>query len=206
MKSEIKASIVRLSAKLEKYPFHDQKRYAQFLAQAYYFVKHSTPMLALSAGLSVNNRDYHIRCIEHLSEEKGHDKMLLNDLKAMGYSIGDFSEMNSTKALYQTQYYYIQHVSPMSFLGYVMLLEGLAVVVGKTLNLMIQKHAGKSFIKVHSDDDIEHLDKALSMMDSFSEKQQREVLENCLLAEHLYTNMLREMTDLKATTEAVLSN
>ena len=190
MKNRIKGAIDKVSGALSQFQFEDPKAYAFWLSQAYYFVRHSTPMLALSAGLSVENNAYHNRCIDHLSEEKGHDKMLINDLKLMGYRPQNFPELAQTQALYQTQYYWIQHKSPVSFLGYIMLLEGLAVVGGKELHARVQGHKGKTFIKVHSDDDVEHLEKAMQMMDAFTPAEQVMITKNCEMSAEIYLTMI----------------
>lgn len=202
MKTRLKASVDMVAKKLESLDFSDSFQYSVFLSQAYYFVRHSTPMLALSAGLSVNDRPYHIRCIEHLGEEKGHDKMLLNDLKFMGYKPEDFPELPATKALYQTQYYYIEHVSPTSFLGYIVLLEGLAVVSGKNLLKKVENFKGKSFLVSHAADDVEHLEKAFSIIDGYSPDEQERIVENCELAASLYVSMLNAIAMVKPIAKA----
>ena len=82
--------------------FSNDEVYSNWLAQQYYIVRHSTPLLAISCGLSIENREYHLRCIEHLHEERGHDKMILSDLKKLGHNIASLREMNSTKPIYQS--------------------------------------------------------------------------------------------------------
>lgn len=193
MKARLIKAVETVAKRLEEHNFEDTYQYALFLSQAYYFVKHSTPMLALSAALSIDNRAYHIRCIEHLGEEKGHDKMLLNDLKFMGYKLEDFPEFSMTKALYQTQYYWIEHKSARSFLGYIVLLEGLAVYSGKKILKRVEKFKGKSFIDNHSKDDVEHLEKAFKEIDSLPQGEQELAVENCELAAQIYIAMLAEM-------------
>lgn len=197
MKTRIDTAIANVREALRNYNFEDRYYYALWLSQAYYFVKHSTPLLALSAGLSAENNAYHNRCIDHLSEEKGHDKMLLNDLKLMNYKISDFPEITQTQALYQIQYYWIQHKSPISLLGYIMLLEGLAVTAGKEISSRVNNHKGKSFVKVHVDEDVDHLEKAFEVMNAFSIEEQEMITRNCEASSQLYINMLENMMCLK---------
>lgn len=199
MKQRIETAIETVGTKLKNLDFTHQTTYETWLSQAYYFVKHSTPMLALSAGLSVNDRDYHIRCIDHLSEEKGHDKMLINDLKFLGTTFSAYPELASTQALYQTQYYWIQHMSPKSFLGYIFLLEGLAVTCGMQILEKVSKFKGNSFLKNHSEDDVDHLAKAFEVFDKMTETEQKMIVENCELAANLYMTMLEEITSYAAS-------
>lgn len=181
--------------------FSNQAVYATWLAQAYYFVKHSTPMLALSAGYSAENREYHARCLIHLSEEKGHDKMLLNDLKIMGFDIVSFPELPSTQALYQTQYFWIQHRSPTSFLGYIVLLEGLAIHAGKSVLNQVGKMPA-TFLKLHAEEDVDHLQKAYKIIEALPKSEQDLILQNAELAAHLYVSMVHQIADFGASAKS----
>ncbi|MCK9912572.1 iron-containing redox enzyme family protein, partial [Microbacteriaceae bacterium K1510] len=53
------------------------------LTQAYHHVKHTFPLLALA---SVHTRDeaYQDALVEYMEEERGHEKWILNDIRAMG--------------------------------------------------------------------------------------------------------------------------
>jgi hypothetical protein len=193
MKHRLENAVNKVCKSIDTFSFSNDYLYAFWLSQAYYFVKHSTPMLALSAGLSVENRPYHIRCIEHLSEEKGHDKMLLNDLKQLGYSIEDFPELTQTQALYQTQYYWIQHKSPTSFLGYIVLLEGIAINSGKKVLQQVTTSKGLSFLKLHSEEDEDHIEKAYSIIESMNELEQVLICKNCELSADIYVAMIEQI-------------
>jgi hypothetical protein len=199
MKSLLEPKLKAASAVVQTYDFSNKRAYANWLAQTYYFVRHSTPMLALSAGHSVNNREYHNRCITHLSEEKGHDKMILNDLKQLGYSINEFPELVSTQALYQSQYYWIQHKGPTSFLGYIAFLEGLSIFCGPTVLKKSTGLAGKTFLKLHAEEDVDHLDKAYAIVASLPEAEQMLAIQNFELSAHLYLGMISELAALEST-------
>lgn len=186
MREVLTACTADLCKTINRIDFRDPEQYAWWLSQAYYFVKHSTPMLALSAGLSADNRPYHMRCLEHLSEEKGHDKMLLNDLKLMKRKIEDYPELEGTQAFYQTQYYWIQHKSPMSFLGYIVILEGSAVMTGPQALEAAKSHKAHTFLSLHSEDDPDHLEKAFRMIEDLPPHEQELIVENARLATRLY--------------------
>lgn len=173
--------------------FANQGIYALWLSQAYYFVRHSTPLLAISCGRAINNQPYHLRCISHLTEERGHDKLLINDLKAMGFKTEDFLELPSTQALYQTQYYWIEHVNPVSFLGYVFILEGLAVKLGDIKMKEVKNVKATSFLNLHSDEDVGHLESAFNQLKVMSKHDQECILKNAQLTAGLYCNMITEI-------------
>lgn len=173
--------------------FANKGLYALWLSQAYYFVRHSTPLLALSCGRSIENRPYHLRCISHLAEERGHDKLILNDLKALGFKPEDFEELPATQALYQTQYYWIEHVNPVSLLGYIFILEGLAVKLGGIKTKEVNDAKATSFLKLHSDEDVGHLESAFGQLKAMSKHDQECILKNAQLTAGLYSNMAAEI-------------
>jgi hypothetical protein len=180
-------------ADVERLDFSNQATYALWLSQAYHFVRHSTPLLALSCGRSVSNRSYHLRCIGHLAEEKGHDRLLLNDLKQLGYSIHDCPEFASTSAFYQSQYFWIEHVNPVSFLGYIYVLEALAVLQGKVKISQVQAFGADSFLKIHADEDSAHLEQAAKLISTLAESDQLQIIKNAQQASALYQLIVRDI-------------
>src|SRR5687768_17384452 len=86
---------------IDQFLIDDIQIYAQYLAQTYYYVSHSTRLLALSASrFSVSHEDLHRRFIAHMVEEKGHHLIAAADLKKLGYDIKLISELPTTKVLY----------------------------------------------------------------------------------------------------------
>ena len=64
---------------------------------------------------------------DHIEEELRHDETLLEDIEALGVERSSVLErLPSPKvaALVGSQYYWIQHFHPVSFLGYVAVMEG----------------------------------------------------------------------------------
>jgi hypothetical protein len=193
MKNLLHDTMWAVEPSFSKVNFADKSVYGQWLAQQYYIVCHSTPLLALSCGRSIDNREYHNRCIEHLTEEKGHEKMLLNDLKLLGFSLSQFPELDSTRAIYQCQYYWTEHECPTSFLGYVLFLEGLAVTYGEKVYSMAQNH-GSTFLKHHAGADEGHLEDAFAVIHALPENQKEKIAINLKQTASLYAAMLSELS------------
>jgi pyrroloquinoline quinone (PQQ) biosynthesis protein C len=64
---------------------------------------------------------------EHVDEERGHDETLLRDLQVLGIDRTDVLERMpspAVAALVGSQYYWVLHYHPVTFLGYVALMEG----------------------------------------------------------------------------------
>ena len=150
------------------FPWENEEFYAHWLAQTYYYVSHSTRLLALSAArFGMDKDNLHQRFLKHCQEEKKHERLAVTDLQSLGKKLSDYPELSATCNFYQTQYYWIEHVAPETFFGYIIALEGLAVEVGERLNNKIKGcHVGKTsrFLEVHAGEDPDHLDKALEMI------------------------------------------
>jgi hypothetical protein len=175
-------------------PWENVNSYSEWLAQTYFFVTKSTRLLALaSAHTNKDQEKLHYRFIEHASEEKAHDRLLVNDLKQLGKTIDDFEEFSQTGAFYQAQYYWIQHVNSASFMGYIYILEGLAVMCGKEAYERVLGTHGKkagSFLLVHSNEDIDHLQKAEEQIKKLDKTDFESFMENLRLSAGLYEQIL----------------
>lgn len=172
--------------------------YANWTAQTYYIVNHSTRLFSYAAARTPMDRvDFHNRYIKHMTEEKGHENLASTDLKSLGFELSDFPELASTAALYQTQYYWINEVSTYSFFGYLIALEGLAATVGADVRkLLSQTHAANTtkFIKVHSEEDLEHIEEVFQWLEKMPESQLSHVHTNLVRSVHFYGAMLKEIS------------
>lgn len=157
---------VRLSqSSYESMPWDQKEFYANYLAQTFYYVRHSTRILALSAGRLSYEKDQkiHLRFLKHLGEEANHEKLALNDLKFLGYKLQDFDELNSTRFFYEPQYYKIEHQHPLALMGYILFLEVLAQNVCPPLSAKLTNLYGKksaTFLLVHGEEDPSHVEEA----------------------------------------------
>ena len=187
-----------LEAYISDFPWGDRAAYSNWVAQTYYFVLHSTRLFASAAArCEIDNNKIHFRMIEHLHEEKGHEFLALGDLKAMNVDIRSLPELPETSSLYQIQYYWIEHNNPLSFFGYLSCLEGLAVRKGREIyEKVLESHGGKAanFLRVHIEEDEDHLAEVFKYMSDFSEKAIEQVFLNLSQSANLYLNMLRHIS------------
>ena len=118
--------------------------YTAFLTEAYHHVKHTFPLLSLAAA---HTRDEAYRDALHIymNEEKGHDKWILDDIRAMG---GNADAAAGGKGSIPTQvmvgyaYYCIEWISPYALLGMVHVLEGLSVMLAHSVAGAVQHALG----------------------------------------------------------------
>lgn len=178
------------------YPWEDARGYGMWLAQTYHYVIHSSRLLAMATAYAPLGEDrLHSRMFEHLGEEKGHEKLCVTDLKAMGFKLEDFPRLYQSVAMAQTQYYWIQYRGAISFYGYVLALETLADAYGKELGRRILgAHGAKAakFINLHAEEDVGHTQSAFQAVESLSPTEIDLIAENLQLSAEYYREMLRE--------------
>lgn len=201
-----------LTAELEKSTFHlnncnwdNIKFYADYVAQTFYYVRHSTRLLALSASRLNYEQEQmiHLRFIKHLGEESNHEKLALNDLKHLGFSIDDFPELNTTRVFYEPQYYKIEHERPLAIMGYILYLEALAQNVCIPLTKkIIELHGNKtaSFLHVHGEEDPEHVAQALNMIQSLDPANLAVIERNLIQSSYCYNQIISELDQKWAKT------
>ena len=182
------------SQRVSSFAWEDPQCYASWLSQTYHFVSHSTRLIALAASRFYLDQDgLHNRFLAHIQEEKSHEKLAIHDIKALGLEPANFPELSLTKGFYRSQYYFIERVEAASFLGYIMALEGIAVYAGPVALKKAQKaHGSKatSFLKVHSEEDVEHIEQALNQFEQLTLKGQQHSFENLIQSGELYCQML----------------
>lgn len=197
MREAMWSRIDQLCARMDEVEWENPRIYGAYSAQTYYYVRHSTRLLALAAAhLPLSAEKAHQRFLKHITEENRHEILASRDVTALGFQLEDFAELDSLKAFYKIQYYYVQNVSPWSLLGDIVALEGLAVKRGEPLFERIAKAYGAkagSFLKVHAAEDVEHVEQALQMIDGLPAEVQAGILENMQLSCYLYEAMLRDL-------------
>lgn len=179
---------------IRAFPWSDPSAYAQFLAQTNYYVGHTTRLLAVSASrLSTDREKLHHRFLKHAAEERSHHLLAQNDLAALGFALEQLPELPATSALYESQYYRVEHVMPTMIFGYILALEGLSVVHGPFVHQAAREAHGEracSFLKLHSEEDPDHLDKAFDAISALTDPEHRLIQANFRFSCALYGSFL----------------
>src|SRR6187549_486414 len=122
MREFIEANRQEMDA-IRGYPFEEPRAYAQFLAQTRHYVVHSTRLLAAAAARMDDEQEaLHVRFLQHAAEERSHHRLAEHDLRKLGGQIEQFPELPATQALYQSQYYRVEHQAPTALFGYIFML------------------------------------------------------------------------------------
>lgn len=195
----LQESLNTLGTAIDAFPWSRKRAYADWLAQTYYYVRHTTRLLALAASrqpLTTEGDFVHQRLAKHLAEENKHELLALQDVKRAGFDLATLPEHHTTRALYEPQYFKIEHGGPLAFFGYILALEGVSATKGAFV-LKSVSGAGEAmptaFLKVHADNDPEHLEKALAVLKGASPSEEAEVLQNLRQTTAAYVAMLDEI-------------
>ena len=177
----------------------DPEFYAEWLAQTYFFVCHSTRIIA-SAGVRfpIEKNALHNRFLQHASEEKNHEIIAIKDLKHLGRDINEFAPLPATQAFYQTQYYWIDQVDPASVYGYFLVLECLAIHCGPVLMEKLRPHHPEkslTFLRIHVEEDEDHINEHNEVLDTFNQKETENIVENLKVSAYMYVQLLKSVEE-----------
>jgi len=176
--------------------------YLDFLTQAYHHVKHTFPLLSLAAALTRDER-YQDALFEYMKEERGHDKWILDDIRALG---GNAEKVTNGKPDMACEimvghgYYAIEHISPYAILGMVHVLEGLSIMLAHTVatavkdSLKTQGNAGFSYLISHGSLDIEHVTLFKNLVNGFEDPKTVDIIiDAARVFYHLYGTIFADM-------------
>jgi hypothetical protein len=196
MRALLSTCVERVSSAIDRFPWESRESYADWLAQTYYYVRHSTRLLAASAArfaFDPRGNALHHRFAAHMGEEKKHELLAAHDLKELGTSIEMLPERSSTRLFYEPQYYKIEHQHPIALFGYILPLEAVGPLCGsKIMGRIAGSHGSKctSFLKLHAADDVEHVEKALEMVAGVPADERIIIEQNVRQTTYAYVAML----------------
>ncbi len=178
--------------------------YVAFLTEAYHHVKHTVPLLmACGAGLSAERLDWLRTAVaEYIEEEVGHEKWILNDLRACGADLLRVVEGQPslpTELMVSYVYDRIARTSPVSMFGMVLVLEGTSIALATDAAERIQRaldlpDAAFSYLCSHGSLDIGHMQTYQGLMNRFYHPDDREaVVRTAKVVYRLYGDMFRSL-------------
>jgi thiaminase len=177
--------------------------YVAFLGQAYHHVKHTVPLL-MACGARLPERLEWLRSAvaEYITEEIGHEKWILDDIRACG---GDAELVRSAAPALATElmvgYVYdrIARDNPVSFFGMVNVLEGTSIELATRAAGIIQDRLGLppeafSYLSSHGSLDLEHIELFKGLMNRLDDEADRQaVIHTARVVYRLYGDMFRSL-------------
>lgn len=162
-----------------------REEYAAFLGQAYHHVRHTVPLLmACGARLPASHEWLRRAVAEYIEEEIGHEEWILDDLEAMGEDRAHWAAstpLHATELMVAYAYDGIARVSPLSFFGMVLVLEGTSVALATRAAEAIERSLGLprtafTYLLSHGDLDIEHTGFYERLMDRIEDPAEQAVI------------------------------
>jgi pyrroloquinoline quinone (PQQ) biosynthesis protein C len=199
VKAHLDACVERLRVTVEAFPWEKAAAYADWLAQTYYYVRHSTRLLAAAAArfsLDARGNALHQRFGAHMGEEKQHEKLALHDLRELGASLENLPERSATRFFYEPQYYKIEHGHPIALFGYILPLEAIGPLAGAgVIERITRAHGAKcvSFLRLHAADDVDHLAKALEVLTALPPDLREVVAQNLDQSTDAFVGLLKDV-------------
>jgi pyrroloquinoline quinone (PQQ) biosynthesis protein C len=176
--------------------------YLEFLAEAYHHVKHTFSLLALAASRTSDER-YQDALVEYMEEERGHEKWILDDIRALDGNpdaVRDGQGGPACRIMVGYAYYAIEHISPYAFLGSVHVLEGVSVLLADQVadamkaSLGLESDTGFTYLRTHGSLDTEHVAFFRKLVDGFDDqKTQRIIIDNATLFYRLYGAIFHDL-------------
>jgi pyrroloquinoline quinone (PQQ) biosynthesis protein C len=189
----------------------DAAGYASFLVQTYHYVRWTTPLLE-RAGRRMKQLRQHPELAELLlqkaSEERGHERWLLADLKNLGWSaerVGRSEVCRAVAAYVAWNRFTSEAGSPTAFLGTAYVLESLATQRAQTAveRLLARRaipHIGKAltFLRGHGEVDGGHVAELVTALRVLTQpEEQSAVLLSASTTRALYTGLFHELEPLE---------
>lgn len=177
IQNKINSRLKEFDQILADLPFENEKFYSLWLAQTFYFVEHSVPLLKEARKGDVNKTVYDV-FEEHIREEDGHDILAIKDLeKHSGIEVSTLPKLDQTTRLYDRAYKGVQD-KPASLIGYILALEFLASEFAIGIRDRVTKAHGSNkakFLHVHGTEDQHHTQEMLKLVEACSEAEQQEI-------------------------------
>jgi hypothetical protein len=196
MKELIEECLSRLGESIDRFPWENRRAYGDWLAQTFYYVRHSTRLLAAAAARFPNDERgdaLHRRFAAHMAEEKKHERLCVHDLAAIGFALDSFPERSATRMFYEPQYFKIEHQAPTALFGYILPLEALGPAHGARLIARVTSAHGETctaFLRLHAAEDVAHVEKAFALVHSLPDQDVLRIEANVEQTTAAYVGML----------------
>lgn len=178
--------------------------YIAFLTQAYHHVKHTVPLLMLT-GSKISHKDEWLRTnmAEYIEEELGHEKWILNDIKACGGNPVEVSQSEpafATELMVSYAYDSINRIDPLCFLGMVHVLEGTSVQLATQAANSIKEslslpNKAFTYLISHGDLDVDHQKFFEGLINKLNTNQLAIVVKSCQRFYRLYAEIFRGLPE-----------
>nr|WP_225908832.1 iron-containing redox enzyme family protein [Pseudomonas lactucae] len=177
--------------------------YRAFLAQAYYHVRHTVPLM-MACGARLPSRLEWLRkaVCDYIEEEYGHEQWVLNDIAACGgdaHAVRDGRPGLPIELMVSYLYDLIARDNPVGLFGMVNVLEGTSIALathaaGSIRDRLQLPDTAFSYLSSHGSLDIGHMATYRGLMNRLDDPaDQAAVIHASRVVYALYTDMFRHL-------------
>lgn len=148
--------------------------YIAYLTEAFHHVSHTVPLMqAAKARMAADHAEFSVALDEYIEEETGHERWILNDIRASGgdaEAAAASEPRPATRAMVDYAYGMIRETNPMGFFGMVFVLEGTSVQLATQGAAAVRESLGLppqafSYLTSHGSLDVSHMAFFQGLMD-----------------------------------------
>jgi pyrroloquinoline quinone (PQQ) biosynthesis protein C len=179
-----------------------REEYKRFLMDLYHIVLHFCPIMAAAASRCADSFDavrYHL--YHNIDEEKGHEKMVLADLKTFGVEADAAIKAKPSfpvEAMLAYNYNGCERVHPCSVLGMLYVLEIISSVYGGQVAASIAEglhmplaDGGFSFLDSHAAMDLDHMANLRALFETIEDSAVQDIIIRAIQMNfYLFTQFL----------------
>lgn len=175
--------------------------YLHYLAEAYYHVRHTVPLLSLARDNLAKADQWLVPSFdEYIAEESGHEEWILDDIRNAG---GDAEKVRhgtprmATELMVAYAYDYVTRVNPVGFFGMVLVLEGTSTALatagaGALMKSLKLPESCFHYLTSHGSLDLEHMRFFEGLMDRIENpKHQAAIVHMAKRMYILFANVFR---------------
>lgn len=167
-----------------------KEAYKAFLTDLYHIVWHFCPTMATAASrCSDEFIDVRHHLYNNINEEKGHEKMVLNDLAAFDVNtewVKSSAPSYPVQAMIAYNYHAAERIHPCTVLGMLYVLEIISSVYGGQVATSISKGLnmelpdGFTFLESHASMDLDHMAKLRTLLQTIKDERIQEIVINSI--------------------------
>jgi pyrroloquinoline quinone (PQQ) biosynthesis protein C len=180
-----------------------QDAYKSFLMDLYHIVWHFCPIMAAAASrcpdkyVKVRYHLYH-----NIDEEKGHEKLVLADLKTFGIeenAVISAPPSYPVQAMISYNYHACERIHPCAVLGMLYVLEIISSVYGgqvaasiaQGLNMPLPQ--GFTFLESHASMDLDHMANLRELLQTIDDEETQKIIINAIQMNfYLFSEFLKK--------------
>lgn len=152
--------------------------YLAYLKETYHLVTH-TPRYLKAAAERLDAQDAWLRdyYLKFADDETGHELLCVHDIRALGEKPEELlseKPLGGSWAMITQNYYLATLGNPISLIGDTIATEGLGANLASSVADLLEEryevpHAATTFLRVHGDEDVEHIEGARKAMEQYGE-------------------------------------